>query len=283
MFISQMEMHVVNSNPRNMRQITLRPTTGRRSFCSFTLIELLVVIAIIATLLALLLPSLGTARENARRVKCRSNLQQWGISCFTYAGDDGQQRLPSGALDTSCYIVSGMPQLAKVYGLTRWVATCPSAAPFTPVAWDTPACEYTNPVSVTFETGNGLGGGRSPHYIYLGGVPAEWQIYYGRFRYGAGMQWSLSDCSAVKPLAFDFAYTTGNSGFYWTMPLVSNHCNPDGSAVGENMLFGDGHVEWRNLNHGIGADGNFNPTNTGSQFYFCYDEFGAGSTSSFYK
>lgn len=55
----------------------------------FTLIELLVVVAIIALLIAILLPSLGRARRQARAVACLSNLRQIAITCNTYAQDWG--------------------------------------------------------------------------------------------------------------------------------------------------------------------------------------------------
>ncbi len=54
---------------------------------AFTLIELLVVVSIIALLIALLLPSLGSARERARQASCMSQMKQISFATEAYLSD----------------------------------------------------------------------------------------------------------------------------------------------------------------------------------------------------
>lgn len=57
---------------------------------AFTLIEVLVVVAIIGLIMAVLLPSLGKAREQARRVVCLSNVRQLTTATLVYVSSNRQ-------------------------------------------------------------------------------------------------------------------------------------------------------------------------------------------------
>ena len=54
---------------------------------AFTLVELLVVISIIALLLAILMPSLQRAREQAKFLICKNNVHQFSIAVTAYAAE----------------------------------------------------------------------------------------------------------------------------------------------------------------------------------------------------
>ena len=80
----------------------------------FTLIELLVVIAIIAILAAMLLPALGNARKRGLRSSCQSQLKQLGAIMIQYADDN------SGWGATRGLNSSGGVPTANTNSMTPW-------------------------------------------------------------------------------------------------------------------------------------------------------------------
>ena len=70
-----------------------------RGRAGFTLVELLVVIGIIALLISILLPSLSKARENAKTIKCSSNLRGILQACMVYASETGGTLVPCGTFN----------------------------------------------------------------------------------------------------------------------------------------------------------------------------------------
>ena len=95
---------------------------------AFTLIELLVVIAIIAILAAMLLPTLGNAKEQARKTACFNNNRQIILACLLYA-DAQNGRLPCGSMDTPGRNAKGYmtwDELVLPYGAPTNIIACPS-------------------------------------------------------------------------------------------------------------------------------------------------------------
>jgi prepilin-type N-terminal cleavage/methylation domain-containing protein len=83
----------------------------------FTLLELLVVVAVISILAALLLPSLGRAKNKAKRATCMNNLQQISLGIRMYA-DDSNDAFPP-ATNSTPETFTAYTQLMKSYvGLT---------------------------------------------------------------------------------------------------------------------------------------------------------------------
>lgn len=87
----------------------------------FTLIELLVVVAIIALLIAILLPSLGKAREKANTSRCLANVRGIGQSLTMYMSD-WQRGMPYYGIGGSFW-----SNTLISYGAGQKIRACPNA------------------------------------------------------------------------------------------------------------------------------------------------------------
>ena len=125
---------------------------------AFTLVELLVVISIIALLVAILLPALNKAREQAKLVSCMSNVRQVGLACITYAADnDGwypeNPTQPGYGSPTYWRNGGGIDLVDKLspYISDLWVFADPSIRSAVPPNPQLPASPQSLPSSYDFE------------------------------------------------------------------------------------------------------------------------------------
>ncbi len=103
---------------------------------AFTLIELLVVVAIITILMAILLPALRGAREQAKTVTCASNLRQCGLGITMYASDYNGYVMMFDWYGGWLRFYADLPQISGArevkgeYLGNPNIALCPSAEPY---------------------------------------------------------------------------------------------------------------------------------------------------------
>ncbi len=228
---------------------------GRAKSSGITLVELLVVITMTSLLSALMLPALSTAKEKSRRAVCQGNIRQLLIVLENYATDD-EQFLPSCADNRGSYhsimlsdsVYSNLVDLA---GGNSNIFYCPNVVfglgPNAVAQHSKNGCV----IGYSYLAINSGASTKGPDYTVL---PVKWP--------GSPTNELLADANYWTPGGVNTGYfppqmkcaphtamgaaMARNSSF--TIGLPGNSSASIG-ALGGNIGFADGHVDWILLKH----------------------------------
>jgi len=266
-----------------------------RKWYGFTLIELLVVISIIALLLAILLPALYRAKDQAKKTLCATNLRQWGVGLTLYAIDyDGffPYSGPANSRRGVAYGGSGMSSPSSVvrqfwhYYLMKINSTtlkgnnnvlyCPTNKQH---RWAQNEMGSADGDNINVGTSFWIG------YIYLPYSTTLPSIYnFDTTTENWAMKKKFGGKYSRAPLMMDIKKWNKPTQSWWmpddaSVPL-SNHVSRRGIGmpVGANYLFEDGSVIWyKNSKIDIGCE------NSWWEIYFKPFDFGETSLTSIYS
>jgi len=243
-------------------------------------VELLVVIGIIALLISILLPSLNKARETANRVKCAANLKAIGNSLLLYSNDwkgayprtiydvsgaQGGFLVPTwgtGAISSNPFsngsqgtsrpynndVSAAIYLILTTQDITGDSFVCPSSSA---EKWDfggaiNSAANWSNwdgqkeivkHLSYSYQNPYGDPGAVTAGFKLNASVGADYAVF--------------ADINPGSVIAYDTYLGGGQISYNVVEPTNSSASvnqkranTPNHDKEGQNILFGDGHVDW---------------------------------------
>jgi prepilin-type N-terminal cleavage/methylation domain-containing protein/prepilin-type processing-associated H-X9-DG protein len=229
----------------------------------FTLIELLVVIAIIALLMAILMPALQKVKEQGRKIVCSNNQKQIGISFHMY-GSDNDNKLPLNrggnwlwdiAYSTTDYIMDTGGDKRTFY-----CPADPTKKPEMAIFWQysqNPQIGTDSDWVVEPKTGrDGLY--RVTSYFWMmdtvqgrsvqpEGKPEKEWVKTLTCKQPASTDLITDATLSTGPDVETASFTEVPGGLWGRHQIYdrTNHMGRGGKPVGTNVLYVDGHLEWR--------------------------------------
>jgi prepilin-type processing-associated H-X9-DG protein len=229
---------------------------GRAKTAGLTLVELLVVVAMTALLSAIMLPALSSAKEKSRRAVCKSNIRQLLEVMVMYANDN-QDFLPSCGDDKGYYhsIILSDAVFTNLVGLAGGNSNllyCPNIA-FSSSTNGVPQhiANIGYVIGYSYLADSVAGSSKSPDYTVepvkypTVGTPTNELLADANY-------WTPSSVSPdyFPPLMKVAPHTPNGAAMFagssFTVGLPGNSVASVG-AVGGNVGFADGHVDWRSL------------------------------------
>ena len=237
---------------------------------AFTLIELLAVISIIALLIALLLPALALAREQAVRIQCAGNTRQIGITWHAYATDHDQLYPASWPGGTWSLLYADLRNYFLTTGIGGDIFYCPNYQ-----AWD---WILATGAQTGWDAVSTVRGQTRSHdvvdtaYVYWTNIAvdpnqpefqanASWAAEY--VRRGVTDPWLIRSDLEFSPVPYTGTQEPGNTQvarspaerrIAWDRitdrfppgrrPEDVNHFDA-AEPAGVNVVYGDGHSRWR--------------------------------------